>query len=295
MILNKNFIRIAHISDLHFSKISYHPSQFLTKRWVGNVNLLLFRRDMTSKEHLWQLPDFLEKEKVDLVLVSGDLSCTSMTDEFQMAAEFLSTLKEKNIPYLVIPGNHDHYIKEAYQAKLFYQFFQNPASTVRKDLTLKDNRIEVQKINEKWWAIVFDTALPTSFLSSQGLFPEDLENTLIEVLKTVPKDVSLMLVNHYPFFQNDIPKNRLVRGRKLKKILEKHPNIKLYLHGHTHRETIADLRPSSLPIILDSGCTGDRKRGSFHIMDLKNDELELSVYKWKNSWDLSEKQSFSIT
>lgn len=289
-----NFIRIAHISDLHFSKTSFNPAQFLSKRWIGNVNLLLFRRQMTEKGHLPKLREFLKQEKVDLVLVSGDLSSTSMQEEFEMAKGFIDSLASEKTSFLILPGNHDHYTKKAFQNQLFYQFFQNPSSHLFPEYSLKKDRLEVFKLNEQWQIITLDTTLATSLLSSQGMFSEELENKLSQVLEKIPSHVSVMIVNHYPFFQNDRVKNLLLRGDKLQNLVQKHPHVKMYLHGHTHRECIADLRVSNLPVVLDSGSTGAFNKGSFHMMDLYEDKCDLKVYQWKKDWTLQKDISLSL-
>ena len=37
-------LRIAHISDLHFAKLSLNPFQIFSKRFIGNANSLLSRK-----------------------------------------------------------------------------------------------------------------------------------------------------------------------------------------------------------------------------------------------------------
>lgn len=289
-----DFIRIAHISDLHFSKTSFNPVQFLSKRWIGNMNLLLFRREMTKKDHLVKLCKLLDQEKVDLFIVSGDLSCTSLKDEFTMAQQFLDSIDSGKTSFLVLPGNHDHYTKKAFQDKRFYQFFTNPTSCVFPEYSLRKDRIEVHALNDQWRIITLDTTLATSLLSSQGLFSKELEDKLSQVLASIPSDLSVMIVNHYPFFQNERAKNLLLRGNKLQELIQKHPHVKMYLHGHTHRECIADLRVSNLPIVLDSGSTGSFDRASFHMMDLYKNKCDLKTYQWKENWTLSKETSLNL-
>jgi len=290
-----NFIRIAHISDLHFSKITFSPTQFLSKRWLGNLNLILFRRKMGKKQHLIELIKTFEHQKVDLVIISGDLSSTSMNFEFKLASEFVFELKKRNIDCIILPGNHDHYTKDAYRKKLFYSYFSNIKESLVNDYTLKDNRLEIHKITSKWWLVALDTVIPTSLLSSQGVFSKDLEKLLESVLKNAPKDVSIIVANHFPFFQHDSPHNRLVRGPTLKALLKKFSNVRFFLHGHTHRQCIADLRASKLPIVLDSGCCGNSQNAHWHLMDLFNDELKLSVFKWNKKWETVQSQLFTLT
>ena len=72
-IKEKSSLRIAHLSDLHFSKFTLSPSQFFSKRFLGNANLL-FSRGRAFKPHkIVGFGDFLDQIRVDLVIISGDL------------------------------------------------------------------------------------------------------------------------------------------------------------------------------------------------------------------------------
>src|SRR5262245_998312 len=117
-----SYFRIAHISDLHFSKLTWNPSQLFSKRWLGNVNLLLARKHAFDAEGLTTLLPLFIDRKVDAVIVSGDLSSTSHEKEFLLAQEFLDVLQKEGFKVFTIPGSHDHYTKSAYREKLFYEF-----------------------------------------------------------------------------------------------------------------------------------------------------------------------------
>jgi 3',5'-cyclic AMP phosphodiesterase CpdA len=139
-------------------------------------------------------------------------------------------------------------------------------------------------MDEKWWVVTLDTALATNPYSSQGKFSEKLEAYLNEVLQLIPKDASILLLNHYPFFQNDVARHNLIRGEALEALLKKNKQIKLYLHGHTHRHTIADLQVSDLPIVLDPGSCAQGVKGSFNIIDLQKDACKVSTFRFSDKW-----------
>ena len=85
--------RLAHLSDLHFSEVDFDLRQFFSKRWIGNLNYLLRRRKDFDDKLLKDFPSLLQKLKVDVVLISGDLSCTSSKKEFEKAFSFIESLK----------------------------------------------------------------------------------------------------------------------------------------------------------------------------------------------------------
>ena len=78
---NKNYVKIAHISDLHFG------------RFWGAI-----------PDRIGACQRSLAKFKPDLVLVTGDLALFGNRREFLKAREFLDSLPYEKV---VVPGNHD--------------------------------------------------------------------------------------------------------------------------------------------------------------------------------------------
>ncbi|MEM8727553.1 MAG: metallophosphoesterase [Chlamydiota bacterium] len=283
-------IKIAHISDLHFSRFSPNPAQFFSKRWLGNLNLLLNR----AKEHLNErpfslIPIFKEKGITD-VIISGDLTTTSTEQEYKIAERFVASLKDLGMAVFTVPGNHDHYTKKAGRRKVFYESFPSPR---RKPFSLATHGVTTLPLTEGWHLALMDTTYPSSLVSSNGYFSPTVEENLKNLLGKIDPEENIILVNHFPFFQHDRPRRRLIRGEKLRRVIASHPNIQIYLHGHTHRRTVADLRPNQLPIILDSGSTGHLK-GSWNELRLEASSLELTVHQWVDGWKAIDRQSFSF-
>lgn len=74
-------MKIAHISDLHFS------SSLFVSQWADNVIRIM------------------DGERPDLLVVTGDLTNEGYASEFEAAKDFLDGLKAMD--RLVVPGNHD--------------------------------------------------------------------------------------------------------------------------------------------------------------------------------------------
>ena len=255
------------------------------------MNLLFNRGHDFSPKGPYALIDQLKKQHVTDVIVSGDLTTTSSRAEFQLAKQFINKLKAVGLRVYLIPGNHDHYTKRAYRKQKFYQYFETQHS---KDLpyNLANHGVTAKKLTQGWWLVLMDTTLATPLTSSNGYFSKSTEASLKKLLQDIPSQDKILLVNHFPFFQHDTPKRRLKRGTVLENILKKQPNVQLYLHGHTHRRCIADLRENGLPIILDSGSTAYCK-GSWNLLDLEEDSCKLQVFSWENSqWSPLESHNF---
>lgn len=272
--------RIAHISDLHFSKVSFDPGQFFSKRWLGNGNLLIFRKKRFAHEEIDSLLHQFKREGVQLVVVTGDLTSTAQKSEFELAQTFLNRLKNANLDLLVVPGNHDHYTKRAFATKRFYRYFSKPLlqELPCSSWSLEEHGIAVQPLKNSWWAVSLDTALATSLFSSQGLFSQEHEQRLHEALSQIPPDQNIVVINHFPLFSNESFRKQLLRSEELKKVLKQFPHVRLYLHGHTHRRSLADLRSLQLPIVADAGSIGMRPSPSWNLLQLDKQSLHFQSH-----------------
>jgi len=286
-------MKIAHLSDLHFSNWDWSPAQFFSKRWLGNLNFLFGRRRIFSHERLALLPAFFKEQGITHVLITGDVSTTSAPAEFEKARQFIQSLEAEGLQVFCIPGNHDQYTRKAYRQQLFYDYF--PAKWNSGPYNLKDHGMTAQKLSDTWWIVGLDTALATSWFFSSGLFSEKIEANLNEFLSKLPPNEQVILFNHFPFFQHESPRKRLVRGTALREILKKFPQVKIYCHGHTHRQCLADLRASQLPIILDSGSTVHRDNGTWNLLSFSPEKLITEVFSWKdNKWQNTRQESYDL-
>ena len=285
-------MRFAHISDLHFGSFSLSPFQFFSKRWVGNFNYLLTRRHLFSYNRLISLISLFKREKVTHILITGDFTVTGRKMEFKMGQRFVQLLEKEGFTVFTIPGNHDHYTKRNYRKKHFYSFF-NSLFDPTCPLNLKDDKVTYTKLQEHLWLVALDTAVATSLASSEGYFSKKVEENLEKALAHIPSKDTILLLNHYPFFQNDPVKKQLVGAPMLKNLIQKHSNILLYLHGHTHRQVVADLRPNDLPILSDSGSTPHIKNGGCHLFQIQPDSINLQVYRYDEQWKETQTHNFN--
>lgn len=271
-------IRVAHISDLHFGKLSFSLKHLFSKRWIGMTNLLLSRR----KHYLNSRPDTLyeafEAHGISHVIISGDVSTTSLPEEFAMARSFIDGLEKRGMTVYVIPGNHDHYTRRSFRQKLFYDYF--PPTYGMCDFTLKDHGVTWFHLVDSWYVVLMDTALATPLYHSVGFFSKKHEEYLAKVFETIPKDGHIICVNHFPFFQHEPPRRRLKRGGDLQAMLRKQENAAMYLHGHTHRHTLADVRANGLPLVMDSGSVSHKNYGTWNLLELTPNQCMLQVYSY---------------
>ncbi len=283
--------RLVHCSDFHFGTLSLNPLQMLSKQWLGTANLVLKRGREFSSKRLFTLPSVFQKLGVEHIVITGDLTTTSHHKEFQAAVSLIDQLQGVTCSAYVIPGNHDHYTKSAYKQKRFYQYFPKTFD----NYCLEKQRLTIKKLTSRWWLIALDTTLATPLYSANGLFSEELAIMLEQALASIPNEHYVVLANHFPFFFHENPLRRLKGGEKLRAILSNTPKVKLYLHGHTHRHTLADLRESALPIVLDSGSAAKVCRGTWNYLSLYEESIHLTIYRWKESqWTLWQTHHYQL-
>ncbi len=287
--------RVAHISDLHFYQLSCNPIQFFSKRWIGNFNSLLTRRKDFASHPLFSLIPLFRELKIDHLIISGDLTTTSLPKEFLEAKKFIEGCANAGISVYTLPGNHDHYTHGDFKKKVFYDFLPSSFDAEEKS-SLKHDGVAFKSLGNKWWLIGLDTTLSTPWFSSYGAFSPRIEKKLEEILNKIPEDNHVIMTNHFPFFNNE-KRKILDRAEVLKKMLQKTPQVKLFLHGHNHRQVLADLRANQLPIILDSGSTTHKEYGGWNMIDITDTGADIHVFNLttseENPWKKTTTQHFN--
>lgn len=252
-------LRFAHLSDPHFSLITLSPKNFLSKRWMGMLNLALFRRNSYKTHHLKNLPPLMLNLDIDHVFITGDFTSTSLDAEFRLGQEFAHSFSQ---PTLTLPGNHDAYTKKSELEHTYYKYF--PSEQLEK------TRVEKHPLKENWWWVGLDCARANSLLKSNGCFYPEMEQPLHHTLQSIPKDHSIILANHFPLFPSGRPSHDTERGEQLAELLKQYPNVKLYIHGHDHEPYIIDQRKEGYPLTLNAGSCAHQPDGTFYVVELDN-------------------------
>lgn len=278
-------MRIVHISDLHYGYIDYNPLQLFSKRIIGNCNFIFKRRFLFQPHLIHSFGEYLATLNADAVIISGDFTTTSLGKEFKEAKKFLETLREKHLVF-AIPGNHDLYTKRAKASRHFYRYL-GPLFPLEGEfgLNLEKDKIAAFKLFEGRFLILLDCSDYMGYLLSTGHFTDALQEKLKALLSKLGKNDKAILCCHYPFFQHQHKKHCLIGAKKMQDLLQDEPKVDLYLHGHTHRHTLAHLRGNGLPMICDSGSISNTKGASFNVIDLEPYSLKITPYTFKKSWE----------
>lgn len=284
-----SLLKIAHLSDPHFATVTYDPRQFLSKRWLGNGNLILFRNKTYQTDHLKYLPHFLSSLNLDVVAITGDFTTTSLPEEYQKAKEFVQTFEKKGLKTFVLPGNHDVYTKESAEAKRFSQFFPS----------LEHHGVEVCEIKKNLFWIGLHCAYASNLFLSDGRFTQEIEEELKKQLQQLPSDATCIMGNHFPLYSSSNFRHNLKKTKRLQKILQSFPQVKLYLHGHIHKPNYQEGKQFHLPLVLNSGSISHLPGGTFYIIELFLSGCTIKRYRLQNDkklndWQVDQELFFSF-
>jgi 3',5'-cyclic AMP phosphodiesterase CpdA len=199
-------VLIAQLSDIHV-----RPTGHLYKGVVDSNQMF-----SNAIEHLYGLD-----RRPDLVLLTGDLVDEGHPDEYSSVLELLSKL---TIPYLVIPGNHDHrdnfrtaFGSHAYlpaHGPLHYYVDDHPVRIVALDSTLPGQH--------------------------HGRIDAAALTWLRSTLEANPRKPTLVLMHHPPFVSG-IPyldQYRCMDTEPLEGVVRSFSNIEAVLCGHVHRPMV---------------------------------------------------------
>lgn len=239
---------LCQISDLHIKaagKKSYKvvDTAESLRRCVAQVNRL--------------------KQRPDAVVFTGDLVDFGVAEEYAMLRSLLAPL---DMPYYLLPGNHDE--RQALRAA-FPEHTYLQQGGERIEYVIEDHALRI---------VALDTVIPRS--SKGELAPASMD-WLERVLSEQPQRPTVIVMHHPPFttaigHMDDIG---LSNPQLLEPVVRRHPQVERVLCGHLHRPihvrfggTIASTCPGvSHQVVLDL----DRQAPSQFVMEPPGFQLHL--------------------
>lgn len=260
-------MRLAHCSDLHLLSLSGSGwLDFVNKRWIGGLNLIM-NRGRHHQTPIWEaMMRDLNEQKVDHILVTGDVTNLALDEEFRFARELFEKLDLGSEQITVLPGNHDAYVQAGatHFKTHFSEFFSSDS--------------EFQNSTGESWPCIrrrgpisifgLSTSLQTPWFTAYGVIgDEQLERLRIALLDERFADTRrVVAIHHSPAEPRARSRVRGLRDRhKLYKILEE-TGAELILHGHEHLDLSAMLpgRDGEVPVRGIQSGTYDSGEGALH-------------------------------
>lgn len=252
-------MRIAHFSDVHALALDgVRPWQFLNKRVAGLLNLKLKRREKHPVRLFRAIVEDLNREPVDHVVVTGDLTNLSLLPEFRLAREILDGLRLGPEHVTVVPGNHDVYTLGALQRKVFWDTFA-PYATSDAGAGVE---FPLVRVRGELAVIGLSTALPSPPPLADGWVGRAQLAAVEEKLAALAGKFRVLLLHHPPYTNRHAVLRGLRDRGALQKVLAR-VGAELVLHGHEHRDlrrTLPGPGGGEIPVIgVGSGTYDDHR------------------------------------
>lgn len=198
---------IAQISDTHVASwgkkaYGFAPTADNLKTCVAHINQL--------------------DPKPNLVLLTGDITNASLTSEYEQTFELL---KQLEMPYFVIPGNHDDRVKTKSTFDKHCPAESTPQNFIQYVIDDYDIRL-----------IAMDSTIP----KEAGGELCELRLAWLDQQLTKDTDKPTIIFMHHPpvkvgVIEADI--DGFIGAKKLGKIVKRYNNIEQIICGHVHLQT----------------------------------------------------------
>lgn len=261
--------RLIHFSDIHFC-VFPKLVQCFNKRFKGMLRQCIGGAPFHANCLAIRFPEFISTFHPDGFCISGDLSLTALDQEFSLAKAFIQKLSTQ-APIYLLPGNHDVYTKRSWERKVYYQYFP--------DSILQSERVHLHRLNNHWALVLLDCSYKNGWFSANGLVTPSQIDTLEKQLQHVSMTTQIIIANHFPLCSTNKPYHDLLNCECLQKCIERHPEVRLYLHGHDHH---ANSQAFGHVQIINSGSVSLTANAQFHIIDLQEGQCCIHRYHITN-------------
>jgi hypothetical protein len=271
---NSTFVsdRFLFISDAHFWRLLWTPSRIANKRILGMINLKFSRGAKIDLSRADAALAAFQREKISTLIAGGDLSTTSLAEEFQDAAAFLRRAEGQGLKVYAIPGNHDMYTFEAARADLFAKHLGG----------FMPDRILPARINLPGGTpVVFMPMACPNILSGRGRIAGAELKESIKLVAEAPSG-PVVVVGHYPLLMNtdaytETYTHRMRNAQTIRHDLAHTGRKILYLAGHVHRfsDTPDSLHPNLRHITAPA--LFYRKAGGYLTVEVTNGDFNVRM------------------
>jgi 3',5'-cyclic AMP phosphodiesterase CpdA len=249
--------RLAHVTDPHFRGFGgAGPLDFLNKRALGTLNLIVNR----TRKHKMQLLEALRldmrAQAPDHLALTGDLANVALPGEWRAALAWLDTCGLEPAAISVIPGNHDAYVEEVVASRAFEKLF---AAYMTHDLPAANGErgpdYPYVQIRDGVAFVGVTSSVPTGDTGAWGRIG-DAQLERLAAMLTAPElsgKTRVVLIHHPPVRQKHGEERNLRDRAALAAVLAR-VGADLVLHGHDHQDEHTALEgPGGKPIPVIGG------------------------------------------
>ena len=265
----------AHLSDPHLSNLRGVSLRKLTnKRLLGYLSWRHRRRNEHRREVLDALVRDMQGFTPDHVVVTGDLTHIGLPSEFLEARRWLDGVGSPD-QVMVVPGNHDRYVPEAWQETFVHWLPYMAGDDGMDDCGTGPQRCLFPTLRAQ--AGVAIIGLSSSRPSAPLLAVGSLGETQLQRLPTMLDQARergqfrIVMLHHPPDSATVSWRKRLTDADGLRQIIAAH-GAELILHGHAHSSCRSSLATPTgrVPVLgvpsasAISDSSGDHARYHLH-------------------------------
>jgi 3',5'-cyclic AMP phosphodiesterase CpdA len=255
-------LRVFHVSDLHFGRPSV-------------------------PEQIEAIENTIQKEKFDVVAVSGDLSQRARSGEFQRAAVFLRDAGKVSRT-IVVPGNHDVRWWDAplgfgNKAKVYATYRQFVSSELEPVLYMPGATFV--GLNTSHGVTLRTLTWNLRDISIIG----DLKKKQFEYARTMfskgkRADAKVIVMHHNPV-QGELSQRHGLKNTKHILGVFAEMGVDLILCGHDHQESVHYIEHTKKgTVISTAGTVSSRSRGgrpsSVNVIDIGPKTIDVTTHIW---------------
>lgn len=218
----------------------------------------------------------IERQKPDLVVLSGDFTQIGSREEFALARDFIRRI---TAPVFAIPGNHD------IPRFSFHDRFIDPMKRFRDFIgPMQDIVYQTQDC----FIVGINTARPVvpHWNWANGMVSREQVEFVYRQFRHAPEGKVRMLVCHHPLVNvSGAPIDTIVWGSTdLLSVLEDQ-QVDIVLTGHIHHASIMPGPDGKGPVMIGSAsATSTRLRkqpNGYNLLRLSSDKIDIELINWE--------------
>jgi 3',5'-cyclic AMP phosphodiesterase CpdA len=271
--------RLAHVTDPHFRSFQgAHLGDFLNKRAVGALNIVVNRRRKHKMELLQAMGEDLRAQRPDHLALTGDLSNVAIEGEWREALRWVEGAGIGAEGTTIIPGNHDAYVADVVERRVFESLF---AAYQSSDVPATDTETyPFVRFRGPLALVAINSCVPTGDLGAWGRIG-DAQLARIEGVLRSPalSGKTRVVLLHHPPVKLKGGEERNLKDREAFAAVLARAGADLVLHGHDHRDESATLPgPDARPIpIIGAGSASyagtPEKRSRYNIYEFDGAQI----------------------
>jgi 3',5'-cyclic AMP phosphodiesterase CpdA len=267
--------RLGHVTDPHFRGFSgVGLGDLVGKRAVGAVNLVVNRTRKHKMRLLEALREDVRAQAVDHLALTGDLSNISIDGEWQAALRWLEAYGAAPDAVTVIPGNHDAYVQDVFEARTFEKLF---AAYQTPDVPGGGETYPFVRVRGGGHVALVgvSSCVPTGDLGAWGEVGA-AQLARLEAALAAPAlagKVRVVLIHHPPVLIKDGEHRNLKDRAALAAVLAR-AGAELVIHGHDHADERATLQGpggTKIPVVGAGSASyagGPERRSRYNVYEI---------------------------